>query len=264
MSAGDAAFTRDNAAIELTTGNLIYDIANNYATEGTRTGGGLPNVYEAISVADTSNVYISLGAGFNSGTVTGGSYTGKLLLNRRTNDLATGATYAGGVAAYNDNGTVTGATVNTNINVFHYIYVDAGTRDNVEAPQRLYVGRAYGGGTAIGSVTISGGAVNVIYLGAGEIYSAADAGHIFDGHHYGSGAQEGAATVYCSEGTGSVNATTLVKQIPTNSDLESFGSGTPWISDFVEHKGAGWGGNDWIASTTNYNGFGRYISVTVN
>ena len=264
MSAGDAAFTRDNAAIELTTGNLIYDIANNYATEGTGTGGGLPNVYEAITVADTSNVYISLGAGFNSGTVTDGSYTGKLLLNRRTNDLATGATYAGGVTACNDNGTVTGATVNTNINVFHYIYVDAGTRDNVEAPQRLYVGRAYGGGTAIGAVTISGGAVNVIYLGAGEIYSPADAGHILAGHHYGKGAQEGAATVYCSEGTGSVNATTLVAQIPTNSDLESFGSGTPWISDFVEHAGAGWGGNDWIASTTNYNGFGRYISVSVN
>ena len=214
---------------------------------------------------------MGLAAGYNCGSITSDtnvSYSGNLLLNRRSSDISTGQTYVGGLVGYNyysgtwsDIGSVT-----TDITVFHYIYVDAGTRDAIEPPQKLYVGRMFGGGTRFtgeGSGITLNGSVNVTYLGAGQIYNGVSNDHIFSGHEYGSGAQEGAATVYCSEGTGLVQVNQLMSSSPNGEfGINRIKGDGKWITDFITVQGGGWGGNEWITSATNYNGYVRYIAVS--
>ena len=252
---------REQAAMELTTGGyVIYDPETNY-TAGSKEGNGLPNLYEEISVTDASNVYLSLGAGYNYGSIENGSFNGNLLMSRRTNDTATGATYIGGVAADNRGSVSNVSSVTTDIDMLHYIYVDTGTRDNVEAPQVLYVGRVYGAGNAVAAGAVSG-AVSVSYLGAGKIYDDMNTG-FFEGNKYGDGAQEGVASVICSEGSDSVTAVSLMPKSPNGKDnLDSLESAAAWISDFIvaeEGDLFGWG---WWASVKYYSGYGRYIAVT--
>lgn len=264
--AGGASGTdlRGEAAIELTTGGYdIYDPVANY-TAGSKEGNGLPNIYEMISVTDASNVYLSLGAGYNYGTIESGSFSGNLLLNRRTNDTATGATYIGGVAADNRGSVSNVSSVTTDIDMLHYIYVDAGTRDTVEAPQVLYVGRVYGSGNAASAGEVNG-AVSIQYLGAGQIYNGATNEHVFSGSKFGDGAQEGAATVICSEGTDTVSAVSLMPNSPNGEDnLDALEGAAAWISDFIEEESGDWFGLGWFASIKNYTGYGRYIAVTVS
>ena len=262
---------RERSAIELTTGgNTIYDPIANYSGS-VGLNGGLNNIYEVITAADSANVYIGLAAGYNSGSITSDknvSYSGNLLLNRRSSDTATGQTYVGGLVGYNYfSGTWSGIdSVTTDITVFHYMYVDAGTRDAIEPPQKLYVGRMFGGGTRFtgeGSGIALNGSVNVTYLGAGQIYNGVSNDHIFSGHEYGSGAQEGAATVYCSEGTGLVQVNQLMSSSPNGEfGINRIKGDGKWITDFITVQGGGWGGNEWITSATNYNGYVRYIAVS--
>ena len=266
----EEALEADDATLEMITGSDIYDPVANGGM-----GGGL---YSQINYEDATNIYVGLATGYNGGSayVSGGNYVGKILVNRRNNDVSTGQSYVGGAVGYSDSTVAsTGITTNVHICFFQYLYVDSDVDENVKnREQILNVGGIYGKSSgAEVSGTYDGARIYAAYLGGGDALSQGDLDQSSwtPSNAYMTGTNVGAARINVT--AGELTKECLMPADPSGSILKTWyynesNECPKWVHDDVLRIKINWAATDWLPPDLEfgwgymYAGNGRYVNIS--
>ncbi len=283
---GEPKTFEGNATLEMVTTVEIYNVLDN---------GGMGGLFATISDRDSTNIYLGLAVGYNGAAsyVSGGSYTGKIRVNRRNNDLSEGASYVGGAIGYN-NSTVASTGLNTTVNIcfFQYLYVDSEevvyktdengkyiTDENgnlivdhvIETiDQMLYVGGIVGynvSGASVGGTY--GSDIFASYIGGGEAVSMDDLDQSSwaIGNAFMEGTKIGAVRIIST--AGEVTENCQMPNDPSGSRLEDwfemkekqdYSEVPEWVLRDVTTVEVNW---TTLWEGYMYGGNGRYVKITV-
>lgn len=250
--------------LEMITTNEVYNVEAN---------GGMGNgLYAVYTNDDMTNIYVGLAVGYNGSNsfVNGGTFTGKIMVNRRSSDISTGATYIGGAIGYNDSNTASSVTTDVNIFFFHYMYVDSSipVDENTTTEylvQHLYVGGIYGGN---GGTSTPGGSLTATiaaeYLGGGAAVSQDDLDQSSwsPSNAFMTGTNIGQAQVHNSGGT--LRTGCQMPADPSGSILRDWYDGEvaapEWVLAEVTTVNVNW--TTWWKGYM-YGGNGRYVQISV-
>ena len=250
--------------LEVITSNEVYNVEAN---------GGMGNgLYAVYTNDDMTNIYVGLAVGYNGSNsfVNGGTFTGKIMVNRRSSDISTGATYIGGAIGYNDSNTASSVTTDVNIFFFHYMYVDSSipVDENTTTEylvQHLYVGGIYGGN---GGTSTPGGSgsdtatITAEYLGGGAAVSQDDLDQSSwsPSNAFMTGTNIGQAQVHNSGGT--LRTGCQMPADPSGSILRDWyddRSAPEWVLADVTTVNVNW--TTWWKGYM-YGGNGRYVQIS--
>ena len=268
-SYGEAALEADDATLEMITGSDIYDPVANGGM-----GGGL---YSQINYEDATNIYVGLATGYNGGSayVSGGNYEGKILVNRRNNDVSTGQSYVGGAVGYSDSTMAsTGITTDVHICFFQYLYVDSDVDENVKnREQILNVGGIYGKSSGAEVSGNYGAQIYAAYLGGGDALSQGDLDQSSwtPTNAYMTGTNVGAARINMT--AGKLTKECLMPADPSGEILKTWWrkeSECPdWVYEDLERIKLNWAATDGVLPPEwefgwgyMYAGNGRYVNIS--
>lgn len=245
-------YATDSSAIEIVT--------NQAQPTYTPAAKGNAPMHDPTVASDGTTVYIGGIAGYNAATINGGSFSGKLMFNRRSSDAQSNNTYIAAGVGFN----AAGATVSdfsssdSILKLFHYVYVDQAGDDKMFA-QYAYIGGAFGknSGTATNN-TVSVAAATAEYCGGGTKYNQASVSAGFTWTFYADGYMSGSAQVSFSEISGS--AWSVVPRDINGENIKTLRDDGAVYSGDCEETG-GDIGLIW-KTAWNYTGYLRYIAVS--
>ncbi len=205
--------------------------------------------------SDTTTVFVGGLAGYNKGTVSG-TVNGKILVNRRSNDLLSNTTYIAAGAAYSENAniTVSGTSI---IRLMHYLYVDP---SDVTMTVYASIGNARGNST--GGSTSANVTADVTYIGGGVTYNSASFEAGFTWGYVGTGYLSGVAQVDYYGTFQSATSSTYAPDWNSGDTIENSADDGKVYAVNCEKTG-GDIGSLW-KTAWNYTGYLRYVAVTQN
>ena len=172
-NAGTIRSTTINRPITAGMSNAGY-VFDAFTQVGTRFDASA-NTNTAYTGSDTSSNYMGGIAGFNAaaGVIQGCRFTGKIVLDRKTGNVAVSRVFMGGIAGFNL-GSITGSTADgINLVSFNYIWVD----DGAARPEHFFGGISGNVNNDAGN-TNERNRIDAAYRGAGRYYTGGSSGFI--------------------------------------------------------------------------------------